>query len=127
MDRTRPGDDRSADGAAMRYVDHEPGMWFLVEQHGDLFLDARYSYSAMIDDSALIRLDAAEVRAYRAGGHDYLTDLARGIHHSAPYRAESRYYARDLYGRDEDGRGLRDAVRAAIADNTWAAERKRAR
>ncbi len=104
----------------MRYVDHEPGAWFLVEDDGILYLDARYSYSALIDDSALIRLDDTELRGYRDGGHDYLSELARGIHHSAPCRMESAYFTRDLY-RSAAERELRDAVGAAIADYTWAA------
>lgn len=108
----------------MKYVDHEPATWFLVEEDGILYLDARYSYSAVIDDSALVRLDDAELAAYRAGGHGYLTDLARGIHHSAPYREDSKYHARDLY-RGREGRTWRDAVSAAIAEHTWAAERRR--
>ncbi len=102
----------------MRYVDHEPGAWFLLEDEGVLYLDARYSHSAVIDDSALIRLDESELRGYRAGGHDYLSDLARGIHHSAPYRLESAYFTRDLY-RSAAERELRDAVGAAIVDHTW--------
>lgn len=105
----------------MRYVDHEPGMWFLVEDDGVLYLDARYSYSALIDDSALIRLDDTELSGYRAGGHAYLSELARGIHHSAPYRLESAYFTRDLY-RSAEERELRNAVGAAIADHTWSAE-----
>jgi hypothetical protein len=108
----------------MEYVDHEPGAWFLVEEDRILYLDARYSYSALIDDSALIRLSDAEVAAYRAGGRDVLAELARGIHHSAPYRPESAYFARDLY-RGADGQTFRDAVSAAIADHTWAAEQRR--
>ncbi|MDQ2697847.1 MAG: hypothetical protein M3Y46_03555, partial [Actinomycetota bacterium] len=76
------GTPSNAPNTAMRYLDHEPAVWFLVEHEGDLLLDARYSYSAIIDDSALIRLDESEVRAYRAGGHDALTALARGIHNS---------------------------------------------
>lgn len=110
----------------MEYVDHEPGGWFLVAQDGILYLDARYSYSALIDDSALVRLDDGEVAAYRAGGRDVLTRLARGIHESAPYRPESAAYARDLY-RGPDAATFRRAVAAAIADHTWAAERRRAR
>jgi hypothetical protein len=49
----------------MRYVDHEPAAWFLVEDDGIHYLDARYSYSALIDDSALIRLDDTELRGDR--------------------------------------------------------------
>lgn len=111
----------------LRYVGHEPGVCFLVAQHGDdLLLDARYSYGAVIDDSALIRLDDGERRMFSEGGHDAMTRLARRIHHSAPYREDSRYRARDLH-RDPDGRAWRDAVGAAIAENTWAAEQRRRR
>ncbi|WP_157432679.1 hypothetical protein [Aeromicrobium sp. Root472D3] len=108
----------------MRYVDHEPGAWFLVEQDDVLLLDARYSYSALIDTSALIRLDDSERDAYRAGGHAYLSDLAHRVHHSGPYREESPYYSRDLY-RSADSTALRAAVGAAIVDHTWIAEQHR--
>jgi hypothetical protein len=113
------------DDGAMRYVDHEPGSWFLVEQRGILYLDARYSYSAVIDDSALVRLDDTELASFRMGGHDYLTDLAQRIHHSAPYLEESGFHPRDLY-RGPDGQSYRQAVSAAIADHTWLAEQRRA-
>lgn len=108
----------------MKYVDHEPGTWFLVEEDGILYLDARYSYSAVIDDSALVRLSDAEITAYRDGGHAYLTDLARRIHHSAPYRDDSKFYSRNLF-RGPDGSRLRDAVAAAIAEHAWEAEQRR--
>jgi hypothetical protein len=110
----------------VRYVDHEPGMWFLVEQEGSLYLDARYSYSALIDDSALIRLNDTELAAYLAGDHDVLSDLARRVHNSAPYRSESPFFSRDLY-RSADGAQYREAVSAAIADHTWIAEQRRKR
>jgi hypothetical protein len=111
----------------MRYVDHEPGMWFLVEQQeGSLYLDARYSYSALIDDSALIQLSDSELTDYLAGDHDVLTDLATRIHNSAPYRSSSRFFNRDLY-RSADGASYREAVSAAIADHTWIAEQRRKR
>ncbi|QIK72801.1 hypothetical protein G7070_11610 [Propioniciclava coleopterorum] len=67
-----PGQARR-EASGVRYVDHEPGRWFLVEQEGALFLDARYTSSAAIDDSVLIRLDAAEMAGHRDGGHAYLT------------------------------------------------------
>ena len=108
----------------MRYLDHHPGAWFLLEQDGVLYLDARYSYSAVIDDSALIRLDDTESEAYRRGGHDYLSGLARRIHNSAPYAQTSRFYGRDLY-RGPGGTRYREAVAVAIADHTWAAEQRR--
>jgi len=109
----------------LRYVDHEPGAWFLVERRGTLYLDARYSHSALIDDSALIRLDDVEVEAYRARGHAYLSDLARHIHESAPYSAASPYHERDL-NRGPDGATYRAAVTTAIAAHTWRAEHRRA-
>jgi hypothetical protein len=114
----------AADRAAMHYVDHKPGGWFLVEQQGSYYLQARYSYSAMIDDSVLIRLDESEVEAYRAGGHDYLTGLAMRIHDSAPYSEKSPYYPRDLF-RGPDARKYREAVGAAIVNHTWLAQQRR--
>ncbi|SMQ67681.1 hypothetical protein SAMN06295909_1811 [Plantibacter sp. VKM Ac-1784] len=110
----------------MRYVDHEPGMWFLVEQERSLYLDARYSYSVLIDDSALIRLNDTELAAYLAGDHDALSDLAGRVHNSAPYRSESPFFSRDLY-RTADGTQYREAVSAAIADHTWITEQRRKR
>jgi hypothetical protein len=110
----------------MQYVDHEPAVWFLVEQDGVLYLDARYSYSAIIDDSALIRLDDAELEVYRAGGHEALTELARRIHDSAPYRDESPYYTRNLY-RGPDAKAYRTAVTAAVVNHTWIAQQRRVR
>lgn len=118
-DATRIAEDRDA----MRYVDHEPGAWFLVEQQGVLYLDARYSYSAMIDDSALIRLDESEMEGYRTGGHDYLSQLAKRIHNSAPYKEESPYHQRDLF-RGQDGKKYREAVTAAIVNHTWIARQR---
>jgi len=108
----------------MRYVDHEPGAWFAVEHRDELYLDARYAYSALIDDSVLVRLDESELEAYRAGGHAYLSDLTRRIHDSAPYQESSPYYRRNLY-RGADGAQYRDAVAAAITEHTWAAEHGR--
>jgi hypothetical protein len=110
----------------MRYVDHEPGTWFLVEDEHARYLDARYSYSAVIDDSVLIPLDETELEAYRAGGHDALTDLARRVHNSAPYRPESPFFERNLY-RGADGEAYRSAVATAIAEHTWLAEQRRKR
>lgn len=109
----------------LRYLDHEPSVWFLLGQGDDLYLDARYSYSALIDDSALIRLDESEVAAYRAGGHDYLTRLARQIHMSAPYTKESPYHDRDLHRRPDGP--TRDEVSAAIINHTWLAEQRKSR
>ena len=113
----------AAEQGAMHYVDHAPGAWFLVEQQSHLYLDARYSYSAVIDDSALIRLNADEVEAYRVGGHDYLSDLAGRIHMSAPYSDKSPYHRRDLY-RGPDGKKHRAALGRAIVNHTWIAQHR---
>lgn len=107
----------------VHYLDHEPGGWFLLEQDGVRYLDARYSYSALIDDSALIRLNDTEIEAYRLGGHDYLSDFAARIHNSAPATESSRFFSRDLY-RGPDGPQYRRAVADAVADHAWAAERR---
>lgn len=108
----------------MKYVDHEPGAWYLVEHEGALYLDARFSYSAIIDDSALVQLSDAELRAYESGGHAYLSDLQQRIHNSAPYDSRSKFHARNLF-RGSDGQRWRDAVRVAVAEHTWAAEQRR--
>ncbi|NYV74968.1 hypothetical protein [Streptomyces sp. UH6] len=114
-----------AERDAMRYLDHQPGAWFLVQQGDSLYLDARYSYSAVIDDSALIELDPSEREAYSKGGHEYLRRLARKIHMSAPYTPDSPYFARDLYRRGgEPGRDYRSEVTSAIAHHTWLVEQR---
>lgn len=110
--------------AAMHYVDHEPGRWFLVEQEGRPYLQARYSYSAMIDDSALILLNDAERQGYEEGGHGYLSRLALAIHNSGPYREESPFYARNLFSGPEASE-YRAAASAAIFNHTWIAEQRR--
>jgi hypothetical protein len=100
-------------GGSVRIVDSEAGSWFLIEWEGALHLEARYMYSAFIDDAALIHLDDAELAAYERGGHDYLTDLAERVHTSAPYLPTSKFHGRNIYLR-EGMRGLRREVTAAI-------------
>lgn len=114
----------TAEEQGMRYVAHAAGSWFLVRKGDDLFLDARYSYSGLIDSSALIRLTPSELRLYRNSGHTYLSQLAAAIHNSAPYQEESPYFARDLY-RQPEGTRLRDEVSGAIAEHTWIAQQRR--
>lgn len=111
---------------AMRYVDHEPGSWFLVEQHGDLYLESRYTVSSMADDQTLIRLDDSERRQYRDGGHDYLSGLARRIDGSGPHREDSPFHRRDLLRYPNGGRDYSKEVRAAIANHTWLSQQKQA-
>ncbi len=108
----------------MKYLDHNPGQWFLLEWQGALYLDYRYSYSAIIDDSAFMKLSDEECRQYKARGRNYLSELATAAHMSAPYRGESSFYARNLY-RGPNGKELRSAVSAAVTDNTWTAEQRR--
>lgn len=117
--------ERIAEAAdAMRYVDHEPGSWFLVERQGVLYLDARYS-AGMIDDTVLIRLDESELGAYRAGGHEYLSELAKRIQDGAPPHTEkSNYFGRDLR-RGADGKRYDKELGAAIVNHTWIAEQRR--
>ncbi|MDQ0644776.1 hypothetical protein [Microbacterium murale] len=111
---------------AMRYVDHEPGSWFLVAQHDDLYLKSRYTINSMADDSSLIRLDESERRRYREDGHDYLTDLARRISSSSPHRESSPFHLRNLLRHPDDGRDYSEEVSAAIANHTWLARQKQA-
>lgn len=103
-----------ADTVTMKVIDHLPAGWFLLEHDSRLYLDARYSYSAVIDDSALVELDQQELAAYREGGHEYISELAEAIHMSAPYREGSPYFSRDLY-RGDQGRHWRAQVAAAVA------------
>ena len=110
----------------MKYLDHNPGQWFLVEWQGDLYLDYRYSYSAIIDDSAFMKLSDEECRQYKTRGRTYVSELATAAHMSAPYREGSSFYARNLY-RGPRGKELRSAVSTAVVDHTWAAEQHRKR
>ncbi|WP_223626122.1 hypothetical protein [Microbacterium sp. EST19A] len=119
-DPARIAEDRDA----MQYVDHAAGAWFLVEQRGVLYLQARYTYSAMVDDSVLVRLDDAEVDAYLVGGSEYLSELATRIQDSAPYSDRSPYRPRDLY-RGPEAESYRAAVSAAVVNHTWIAGQRR--
>ncbi|MGW8484401.1 hypothetical protein ACWGJP_14810 [Microbacterium sp. NPDC055903] len=114
----------AADQDALHYVDHEPGAWFLVRRRDELFLDARYIVSSMVDDSALVRLDASEIEAYRADGRSYVSGLARSIHDGSPHREDSPFYGRNLF-RGSEGKQWRDAVAAAIVNHTWLAQQRR--
>lgn len=114
----------AADRDAMHYLDHRPGGWFLVEQNGELYLACRYVVNTMVDASALIRLDDSELEAYRAGGHDYISELATRINDDGPHREQSPFRSRDLY-RGPDAGAYKDAVAAAIVNHTWLAEQRR--
>lgn len=114
----------AADRDAMHYLDHRPGAWFLVEQNGEAYLHARYVVNSMVDASALIRLDDSELAAYRAGGHDYISELATRINDDGPHRDHSPFRSRDLYRGPKAGT-YKDAVTAAIVNHTWIAEQRR--
>lgn len=101
------------DRQGLRVIDHGPSAWFLLRDGDELYLDARYSHSGLIDDSALIRLDADEQRSYRDGGHAYISRLQDQIHYSAPFQESSPYFRRDQY-RGPDRKALRAAVSDAI-------------
>lgn len=101
------------DRQGLRVIDHGPSAWFLLRDGDELHLDARYSHSGLIDDSALIRLDADEQRSYRDGGHAYISALQQKIHESAPFQKSSPYYRRDLY-RGPERKAWRTAVQDAI-------------
>jgi len=120
------GDDAriAQDREAMHYVDHQPGSWFLVEQQGSLFFEARYVRNSMMDSSALIRLDQAETDAYGSGGRDYLSELAKRMDRSGPYKDESPYFQRDLYRGPESDAWTRNFA-AAVVNHTWIAEQRR--
>ncbi len=110
--------------AAMQYVDHEPGCWFLVRQGDALYFDARYSLG-VADDSALIELNGEEREGYRIGGRSYLAELAKRMQRRPAGRRGSPYYSRDLSRRGgEAGRDYRGEFSAAITDDTWQAEQR---
>lgn len=83
----------------MKVVDHEPQIWFLLEEDGSLYLDANCSHS-FIGYDFLIRLNSEEAAKYKAQGHAYLSSLADDIQNSAPILAasKSKYKGRDLSG-----------------------------
>lgn len=112
------------DREAMHYVDHHPGAWFLVEQQGDLFLQARYWRNSMVDSDVLLRLEPDELAAYRSEGKDFLSGLAQRIDKSRPSTEESPYFHRDLY-RGPDSAALAKSFATAIVNHTWIAEQRR--
>lgn len=83
----------------MKVLDHEPQVWFLLEDEGSLYLDANCNHS-FIGYSFLLRLNSEEAAQYKAKGRDYLSWLADDIQNSAPILAasKSRYKGRDLSG-----------------------------
>lgn len=74
----------------MKVADHEPHVWFLLEDGGRYYFDARVSRSA-VDWSVLVQLTPQEYREYHAIGRLYLNYLAARIHNFV-----EEYQSRDL-------------------------------
>jgi hypothetical protein len=83
--------------AAKKDLDHEPYRWFLLEESGNLLLDANCDHS-FIGYDFLIQLTPQEMQAYQQRGRDYLSWLSEDIHNSAPILkvSTSIYKGRDL-------------------------------
>lgn len=93
----------------MRVLDHEPHFWFLLRGDDGLLLDVNCSHGAF-GYSVLLSLNEDETRAYEAGGHGYLSELAGAIQFSAPdvRGSTSAYNGRNIH------RLHGDAVTAAV-------------
>ncbi|MBB3952367.1 hypothetical protein [Aureimonas jatrophae] len=109
----------------MIVLDDEPYGWLLLEEDGQLYLDAMCSHSA-VDYMFLLRLNDEEVALLRAKGRLYLDDLAYRIHYSAPGVLGSRspYKGRSLVMTPERERAS-EAIQAYRAQerNAAAADR----
>jgi len=81
----------------VKILDHEPYRWFLLEESGNLLLDANCNHS-IIGYDFLIQLTPEEIQEYRQRGRDYLNWLSEDIHNSAPILevSTSVYKGRDL-------------------------------
>jgi hypothetical protein len=81
----------------MKVIDSENWAWFLFEHEDHLYLDANCNMSAF-GYTYMIQLNDEERYAYKAGGHEYLNQLAHDIHYSVPIAADTRskYKGRDV-------------------------------
>lgn len=91
----------------MRVLDEEPYGWFLLEEDGHLYLYALCSHS-FVDYLFLMKLDDAELAAFREKGRSYLSDLAYRVHYSAPgvRGTKSPYRDRGLVATPEQARAV---------------------
>jgi hypothetical protein len=96
----------------MRVIDTEDHSWFLFEHEGGLYLDVNCSNSA-IGYSYTIRLSEAEIESYEAGGHAFLSELARDIDYSVPILADTASVYKDRRVAYEISELATEAV------NTW--------
>jgi hypothetical protein len=67
----------------VKVVDHEPQLWFLVEDEGVLLFDVGCEFNC-VGYSVLIALDQSETEQYQIRGHAYLSQLADAINYSVP-------------------------------------------
>lgn len=67
----------------MKVIEHEPQLWFLLQDANSLILDVNCEHGAVGYD-VLIELNANESSRYESNGRDYLTVLAGVINFSAP-------------------------------------------
>ncbi len=67
----------------MIVLDDEHYRWTLLEENGQLFLDAMCSHSA-VDYYFLLALNEEEILLFKKKGRSYFDSLASSIHHSAP-------------------------------------------
>lgn len=81
---------RGVECAVMRVAAHEPHTWFLLEEAGRYYFDARVTRSA-VDWSVLVQLTESECREFHTIGRLYLQELAARIHNSP-----EEYLSRDL-------------------------------
>lgn len=80
----------------MKVVEHAHAAWFLLADGEALLLDVNCNHGAF-GYSVLIELDPDERTRWERDGRDYLDELARSVHDSAPAANEvSPYRARDL-------------------------------
>lgn len=79
----------------MKVLDYREGIWFLLEQQQELFLDVHcdfrhYSYSW------LIKLGSEDILDYRTMGKKSLDDLSKKIYSSQPLFEDSIFHSRKL-------------------------------
>ena len=67
----------------MKVVDHEPQIWFLLEDGGAHFLDGNYNHSFLGYDW-MIQLSDHEMQQYRQRGREFIAWLTEDIQNSAP-------------------------------------------
>jgi hypothetical protein len=80
----------------MIVLDHEPALWFLLQEGEDFIFDAACSHS-FISYTLTMKLNADEIARYKQEGREYLSKLAYEVHYSAPLvKLDSPYRSRDI-------------------------------